>query len=273
MLRINKLQKSGLETVSNAVVGVAAGKATGYVAAQLWFLEHFADEMMNQIFVTMVKYMGEEADLASRIGSQHAPSWRPLAKSYVERKGTPAFWIYTGLGAPTLARLRKPTPFRANQRTLPKPQRVNNSLIKSLARRSGREAFGQVKVVSGIAVESADEEKIRDGLFAALNPRGGRDFAEFTIRFFIGGPPPTEMGAIESYLARRGTITPLMRRKLVGKRRYHRPLMLPFLKWWVGTIIPQSVTQQLRRNLNASRSRPLRSFRTQTVTRNRRTEL
>lgn len=238
---------------SDLVFGVAAAKAAERLIPNLKGLEAEATEAMNGFFQDLVSRMGVPEDLHSQTGAG-AP-WVPLSKKYVARKQSNAFFIYTGLGRSFVDGQRQPAKgIRSAVRS--KSETVSGSLIKTLARLSGKRVFGEVELVTSAGV--FEDDALDDGLKVISQLQKAlqkKEIALFTLRLWTNVPPGS-MARIESWMNRQGFFDRKTRNKLVsqsssgGSVKPHRPLILPFMDYYARNIIPTVVRNYVRNELN-----------------------
>ena len=249
MLTLNGGQQRKADFVgSDVVMGVATAKAAERVLPLLPQVQRAVEREMEKFFPSLVKHLGVSSDFASQ-GFPARP-WKPLSERYVERKRSTAFFINTGLGPATRANAGQRFERRGLRSSRPSSlQVVNRSLIKSLARLSGTEAFGRPQVTTDfreVTEDPAEATRIVNNLSRALRYGGT---LVFVVRLWMK-VPPRHMGHIESHLAARRLITQRQAAKLIGKRKYHRPVLLPYMHHFASTAVPRVVKQTLRDALN-----------------------
>ena len=274
MIRLAKLKKEGGTVTSDIIFGVAAAKASRRIVPLLDELQEQVSFVMEGFFGLLTSYMGEDTDLASRIGTKYVAPWRALAPGYTARKGSDAFYIYTGLNRPTAAGKRSVRPGLRSPN--PTTSRIAGaSLIKNLAQISATRAFGAPEILNrvGPVKTKLTPRQIEDQLYLKLR---SADPAVFTLRMW-SEIHPTEIGTVETFLKRKGFITELNKRKLIhrtrdksGKRQYPRPLILPFMKYWADAIMPAVVEGVLQKGMRSptGRALPRRSATIRIPTRN-----
>ena len=240
-------QFDGLNIDANLIFGVAAAHASArLLIPKAEELEAALGITMDNFFRSLVRLMGNTRDLWEQ--TRAGAPWQNLSKSYVKRKGSAAFYIYTGLG-------RKVNGAAAQRRGLDSSRAssspvVNATLIKSLARLSGNRAFGRVIVSNGTAGSfgsQRDERKTRADIVSAL--QSGRKTTIFTIRLWTA-LPGNDFATVETFLQRQGLISQSNRDKLVsrstprGQRpKPHRPLIQPYMAHYARTVLPQQAVR------------------------------
>jgi hypothetical protein len=246
MLQLNKgNNKKIVDIGSDVIFRIAAAKIGVRLPPLMGAVEAAASEAIEDFFRQLAARLGKDASLADQIGS--GPEWGDLSPAYVERKKSKAFFVYTGLTKTAVNGWRKP---KAGL-TVGKTWRDNKQdraaarvspLIRDLYRADAVRAFGRPQIEQGKATFGKAGVDFEEQLYALMKSARALDFA---VRLWPA-VPAGRVRHIETHLASRRIISDKSADKLIGKKKWHRPAVLPFMDHYARVVIPAVVLSVLK---------------------------